>query len=127
MVEDSKIPTKVIAAPRGRPAGPLVAVGTIAGDTYLVTLDGECDLTAHATLQDAFDRAVKSPCATIEVDLSACMFLDSTGLGALIHLNRRISRQIHRDLEIVPGPPQVQRVFEVCDLLDVLPFRTGTE
>jgi anti-sigma B factor antagonist len=57
----------------------------------------------------------------VVVDLSQLHFLDSSGMRALLRLQSRIGDRAR--LELVPGPPAVQRVFELVGLTAVLPFR----
>ncbi|MCW3040128.1 MAG: anti-sigma-factor antagonist [Solirubrobacterales bacterium] len=90
--------------------------------SYVLAVHGEFDLAAVDRAHDAFVRALRSPAREIVVDLEFCAFIDSSGVSALLALNRRVNRTVGRDLLILPGPPPVQRVFAVCDLLDVLPF-----
>ena len=49
---------------------------------------------------------------TLTLDLSELDFLDSTGLHLLMRLRGRCEAQ-GLDLKLVPGPPGVQRLFEI--------------
>ncbi len=60
------------------------------------------------------------------VDLSGLQFIDSTALGLIIELDQR-ARRGEFELSLVPGPRHVQRVFEVTQLADTLPFRPSPE
>jgi anti-anti-sigma factor len=56
------------------------------------------------------------------LDLGGLSFMDSTGL----HLVRRWIEASERggfEFELEPGPPAVQRVFELAEMTDVVPFR----
>jgi anti-sigma B factor antagonist len=103
------------------PQEPVVTT-TADGDCFVVAIHGEIDLASAAALEDAAREALASAAPQIVVDLGACRFMDSTGLSALVRLNRRVTRDIHRDLLILPGPRIVQRAIEVSGLIDVLPF-----
>ncbi len=50
------------------------------------------------------------------------MFIDSTGLAAIILANKICERDGH-DFWLVPGPRAIQRLFEITGLIEVLPFR----
>src|SRR5436305_8828632 len=80
-----------------------------------VVVSGEFDLAGIQRFEDRL-RAVEatSPHAIV-VDLSAVDFMDSSGLRALVAANDRAERANVR-LAIVPGPPQVRRVFEITQL-----------
>ncbi|WP_354698479.1 STAS domain-containing protein [Paraconexibacter sp. AEG42_29] len=90
---------------------------------FVVALHGECDLAGAPAMKAAFDRALASGAPEVVVDLGPCVFADSTAMAALVGLNRRIAVAGGRSLLILPGPPVVQRVFALCGLLDILPFR----
>ena len=66
-------------------------------------------------------RALGDGYETVVLDLSETTFLDSTGVRLVLDANAR-ARAGSTRLVLLPGPPQVQRVFEVCGLNDMLPF-----
>lgn len=108
--------------PRAARGGPLRVDSTSDADTYLLVLHGECDLSTVDQLRDAFDRALRSPCPEVVVDLEFCAFIDSIGIRSLLGLDRRVRQTPGRELRILPGPRSVQRIFEISGLVDVLPF-----
>jgi anti-anti-sigma factor len=58
----------------------------------------------------------------IVIDLGGLTFMDSSGL----HLVARWTNEASRDgfeLELEPGPPAVQRIFELAAMTDTLPWR----
>ena len=58
----------------------------------------------------------------LTLDLSGTTFIDSTGIGVVLRLaNDAENRGV--ELAIVPGPPEVQRVFATAGLTEVLPFQ----
>jgi len=61
------------------------------GDAYLVLLSGEIDAFTAPSLRDDFHAVVaKDDASVVIVDLSAVTFLDSSALGALVGLFRRL-------------------------------------
>jgi anti-anti-sigma factor len=58
----------------------------------------------------------------LTLDLSRLTFMGSTGLR-LILLARDVCKVRGMAFALIPGPSQVQRVFEVADLVDRLPFQ----
>jgi anti-anti-sigma factor len=84
-----------------------------------VALSGEFDLAAVPNF-DARMRDIESgSLEAIVVDLTAVSFMDSSGLRALISASER-AEKARRRFAIVPGPPQVRRVFEITQLVDRL-------
>jgi anti-anti-sigma factor len=58
----------------------------------------------------------------IVLDLRGLTFMDSSGL----HLIARWTNEASRDgfkLELEPGPPMVQRIFDLAAVTDTLPWR----
>ena len=88
-------------------------VDVVPGDGEIVVeAIGELDLHSADVLErevaglraDGHDRVV--------VDLRGVEFIDSTGLRLLIGLHRSAQRE-GRSLSLIPGPPPVQRIFEL--------------
>lgn len=93
------------------------------GDAVRVIVEGELDLAAapsveellRAPLQDGVERRV--------LDLRGLTFMDSSGLRTILSAHGAARREGWA-LQIVPGPPAVQRVFEICGVKDSLRFVT---
>lgn len=84
---------------------------------------GEFDMTGVLRVEPELSELLGTEdFARLVLDLSGLEFVDSTGLGVIIDLDQR-ARRGDFELSIVPGPRQVQRVFEVTKLADVLPFQ----
>lgn len=91
------------------------------GATSTIELEGELDLAQQAGTSDAIARALDRRPACLVFDLSRLSFIDSCGVHVLIDARNRCAEQGAR-LVIIPGPRAVQRVFEICGLIEVLPF-----
>ena len=87
-------------------------------------LTGELDTGSVSALESVVERHFASGARAVTLDLSELMFIDSTGLAAIVLVSRLCERD-GRELQIVPGPRAVQRLFEVTGLVDVLPFGDG--
>ena len=61
-----------------------------AGDAFILTLDGEFDLSSAPEVRGSLDQAVDGGTRRIVVDMLSCSFVDSTGLGVLLHTAKRI-------------------------------------
>jgi anti-sigma B factor antagonist len=95
---------------------------TITNGAATATLAGEFEMAATFTIEPALERVLALPgLDQVTLDLSAVSFIDSVGLGVIIRFAQELEgRGIA--LCIVPGPPEVQRVFESTGLADTLPF-----
>lgn len=92
------------------------------GATARVALFGEFDMTGVLRLEPELGRMLdQDGVEEVEIDLGGLQFIDSTGLGVVIEVDGR-ARQGEYELRLLPGPRQVQRVFEVAHLDDTLPF-----
>lgn len=85
-----------------------------------VTLAGELDLATVPQLRAVLSEAAKDAELVI-VDLSELTFMDSTGILMILIAHSQI-RAADRRLALVPGPRQVQRIFELTGLDDKLSF-----
>jgi anti-sigma B factor antagonist len=94
----------------------------IAGGWHTLRLCGELDLVSTQLLDDAIAHVDGVAVEGITLDLSKVEFIDSTGVRAVLTLRDRC-RQRGTEFQIVPGPPAVQRVFDVTGLGHVLPFQ----
>jgi anti-sigma B factor antagonist len=90
------------------------------GDRHTLAIAGELDL---ATAPELAARA-EQICAEgreLVFDLSELAFIDSTGLLAILK-TRELCAQRGCGFFLTPGPPAVQRLFELTGLLDQLHF-----
>jgi anti-anti-sigma factor len=85
------------------------------GDTVLVRLSGELDISSAPKVEDELARVEPARPGLIVLDLRNLAFMDSTGLRLLIAADTR-ARQQDRRLAIVKGPDPVQRVFRITRL-----------
>lgn len=95
------------------------------GGATRLTLRGEFDIANAPHLEREIRRFVESGGSRLVLDLSRLSFIDSTGLRIVLETRQRALDQGF-DLEIVRGPRQVQRVFELTGLESRLPFVDGS-
>ncbi len=91
------------------------------GATSTIELFGEWDLAQQPATTDAIAQVLDRRPACLVLDLSRLSFIDSSGVHGVISTRKRCAAQATH-LVIIPGPRAVQRVFEICGLIDVLPF-----
>lgn len=87
-----------------------------------VILDGELDLASADALEDEVRKLRADGFELVVVDLRGVAFLDSTGLRTLLSLRNAAKRKGHR-LVLVPGPCQVQRLFELTATAGLFDWR----
>lgn len=91
------------------------------GTTRTVTPVGDLDLETVDALQATLSRALSAGVETLVLDLAQTTFVDSTGIRLVLESQGHATRVAVRFV-VLPGPPAVQRVFEICGLTELLPF-----
>jgi anti-anti-sigma factor len=109
------------------PSSPLAIEEIARGDSRTLQLSGELDLMSADLLESAMSRlASEEGGGLLVLDLGDVSFMDSTGLRAVL-VGIALCVEHKRELELLPGPDQVQRLFEVSGLVDELPFAAGRD
>jgi anti-anti-sigma factor len=88
----------------------------------VVSPRGELDMATVGAVEQELKQLRRTGVDRIVIDLSGLTFMDSSGL----HLVARWTNEASRDgfeLELEPGPPAVQRIFELAAMTDTLPWR----
>jgi anti-sigma B factor antagonist len=78
----------------------------------LVSVMGDVDLATALAFEQTLLGATEDGTGEIIVDLTACHFLDSSGLGALLATRARLN-QSNRRLALVLSNPNVMRIFRI--------------
>lgn len=110
-------------APRAYPGDPdalRVAVSE-QGTTSTLEFEGEWGLAERDEAGSAVEQALERGPECMVLDLSRVSFIDSSGIHVVVTAAKRCTeRNVH--IVIIPGPPHVHRVFEICQLTTQLPF-----
>jgi len=85
---------------------------------------GELDMTTQGELRAALERQAAR--GGITLDLSGVSFIDTSGLRLILE-TAEAARQDGFALAVIPGPPAVQRLFEIAGATDLVPFRDADE
>jgi anti-anti-sigma factor len=88
-------------------------------DAVRVVPTGELDLAYAGTVGSQLGELFDAGFSHVVLDLNELTFLDSTGLRMIIEANRAAKDRAIR-LTLLPGRPEVQRVFEVTGTRDAL-------
>ncbi|GAA0905873.1 STAS domain-containing protein [Virgisporangium aurantiacum] len=91
------------------------------GHTVL-RVSGDLDLETAPRLLAVAEPHLAAAGANLIIDLSALNFIDSSGLSALIRINKRAAAT-DRTLAIIAPAPQVAKAFEITGLDQILPLR----
>jgi anti-anti-sigma factor len=102
---------------------PFTCTVTPERDHVVVAPRGELDMATVGAVEQELRQLHESGFRSIVLDLGGLTFIDSSGL----HLVMRWAAEASKDgfeLLLEPGPPVVQRIFELAAVADELPFRT---
>ncbi len=87
-----------------------------------VVLTGDLDVASADLLERKVHELQGSGFERIVIDLRRASFMDSAGLRVLLGLQNDALRNGHR-LTLVPGPPAVQRIFELTATRSLFDWR----
>jgi anti-sigma B factor antagonist len=88
---------------------------------------GEVDVATAPQLRQEAVRLVSAGHTRLVIDLSGVDFLDSTGLGVVVGVLKRV-RTYDGELAIAGAENHVRKVFDITRISDVLPmFETVDE
>ncbi|HEY3829900.1 MAG TPA: STAS domain-containing protein [Solirubrobacteraceae bacterium] len=99
---------------------------TSAARTQTIVLTGEADLLDAPRIEAALKDASDDEPGLIIVDLRNLTFIDSSGLQALL-AGHELCRARDHELRILPGPENVQRLFELTGMTEALPFADAAD
>jgi len=88
---------------------------------HVLSVEGEIDLFTAPEIKRAAVEAIEQGATSIVVDLSRTRFLDSTALGVLIGIARRL-RPNGGALAIVNTEPTTARTFAIAGVGDIFPI-----
>jgi anti-sigma B factor antagonist len=109
-------------AAAGHPPGSMRFETDLRDGVAHLALFGELDMGATFSAEGELDRLIeRENVRRLVIDLRGVTFLDSTGLRLLVQTDAR-AREGGFELALVRGRPDVQRVFQLAGLGDVLPF-----
>ena len=91
------------------------------GREVFLVLAGELDLVSAEVLERQV-RKLRRGFDPVVLDLSRVDFVDSTGLRLLLSLRNAARREGQR-LVLVPGPPRVQRIFDLTATRSLFDWR----
>lgn len=86
----------------------------------MIAVRGELDLSTASDLEAPLEDAVATGDASVLIDLSACEFIDSTGIALIVRAWQRLDRKAEGEgsgrVVICSLNDQVRRVLEITGL-----------
>jgi anti-sigma B factor antagonist len=96
------------------------------GRRRTLVLSGELDLLVASDVEDAVRHLCDEGAGEILLDLRSLRFMDSSGLRSIL-VAHELCQDFDCDFEVIPGPRQVQALFEMTGLAKRLPLQTDGE
>ena len=97
-------------------------INLIPGDeNYTLVISGEADLEAAPDIRELGEISLEET-STLIIDLAAVTFIDSTAIGALVHLHN-VATAADRELCLAHVPAFVERLFAITGLDGALDIR----
>ncbi len=85
------------------------------GDTVIAILTGEIDMHRAPQVTSAVEPLLESRPQRVIIDLSEVTYMDSSGVGTLVHLFRQVNA--NKGKLVLVGPNQrVRSIFEITRL-----------
>jgi anti-anti-sigma factor len=92
-------------------------------DRQTLVLRGDLDISSAGQLEAVIREACSSGTPGLILDLGEVTYMDSSGLRVIIAAGR-MCEELGNEFALVPGPPEVQRLFELMGLSENLRFTT---
>lgn len=88
------------------------------GDWTVVAVSGEVDVATAPSFRQSATEVLDSGVTKLIIDMTPIDFIDSSGLGVLIGVRKRVE-DINGELVLVAPQRQVNRLFDITGLTDV--------
>lgn len=91
------------------------------GDGVLtLAVEGELDLATAPQVRDPLEAAIGSGVNRVLIDLRPCSFIDSTGLGVLLHGAKQLG-ELDGGMALVSTDEQIGRLLELTAIDRTIP------
>jgi anti-anti-sigma factor len=106
-----------------------VEVESLDGGVEAFAISGELDQATAAALRDPLQGAIEGGTRAVMIDMTACGFIDSTGLGVIVEAWKLLQSRNgdNASLSICCPEPEVLRLLEVTGLDQAIAIRATRE
>lgn len=93
----------------------------VAPDIQVVQVSGDLDIDTAPALRQFLERVLDTGVRKLIVDLANAYYIDSTGISLLLSTWNRLAERSGK-LAVVCNVPRIKKVFQIVNLLDVIPM-----
>jgi anti-sigma B factor antagonist len=105
------------------PASFVVSQGDTAG-TWTLAVAGEIDVATSPEFRRELHQLADRDPSRIVLDFSGLTFIDSSGLGVLVGVRKRLREEGHGDILVLEGlQDPVRKVFDITGLTELFTIR----
>jgi anti-sigma B factor antagonist len=106
-----------------------VEMESLDGGVGVFAISGELDQATAADLRDPLHDAIESGTRAVMIDMTACGFIDSTGLGVIVEAWKMLQERNGdtASFAICCPEPEVRRLLEVTGLDQAIAIRDTRE
>jgi anti-sigma B factor antagonist len=87
-----------------------------APEAPVVTVSGEIDVATSPRLRNELTALLDAGATRLTLEFAGVSFIDSSGLGVLVGLYKRLREDNSGTVRIVDAQPPVRKVFEITGL-----------
>lgn len=95
------------------------------GDVFAIAVEGELDMNTAPQLESALETSIGDADSIVLIDLSACDFIDSTGIALIVRAWQ--ARDGDERFALCGVGNQVERVLEITGLESAIPSYPSRE
>lgn len=103
-----------------------IASRMVGAETGVLSLSGEVDVSNVQQVREAALKLLERGAKNLVFDLAATEYMDSSALGALVGLLKKL-KELGGTLAIAAAQPPVERLFVITGLNQVFPLCDAVE
>ena len=84
-------------------------------DHWKVSLKGEMDINSYTSVKNELNDMIKKEKLDLKIDCSELSYIDSTGIGVLIGILKKIKKE-DKMLYIINAEKNIKRLFNITGL-----------
>jgi anti-sigma B factor antagonist len=97
------------------------------GEIYVISVRGELDMNTTPELESNLEAAISESGASILLDLSACEFIDSTGIALIVRTWQRLDGESKGRLVLCCINHQVRRLLKITGVEGSISMHEGRD